>query len=107
MSCLGQGLPEISRFKMTLEKVIGDSSVRPAYSRGPRKRQEMRNGGLGRKGINNKMVNGRETKGQKRQHAWGNKKSELNEEIDLQELALTYRIRCLMTTLIPFREGTR
>ena len=68
MSCLGQGHPERSRFKMTLEKVIGDSSVRPTYSRGPRKRQEMRNGGLGRKGRNSKTVNGRGTEGWKRQH---------------------------------------
>ena len=81
--------------------------MRPTYSRGLRKKQEMRNGRLGRKGINSETVNGRGTEGQKRQHAWGNKKSELNEEIDLQELALTYRISCLMTTLIPFREGTR
>lgn len=102
---MGQGLPEISSFKMTLEKVIGDSSVRPTYSRGPRKRQEMRNGGLGRKGINNKMVSGRETKGQKRQHTWGNKKSELNEEIDLQELALTYRYKTFNDYFYSFQRG--
>lgn len=78
---MGQGHPEKSWFKMTLEKVIGDSSVRPTYPREPRKRQEMRGRGLGRKGRNSKTVSGRGTGGWKRQQTWGNTKSELSQEI--------------------------
>lgn len=46
---MGQGHPSRSKFKLTLEKVTGDSSVRPTHSREPRKGQEMVRS-LGREG---------------------------------------------------------